>query len=516
MAERVHKSLLNAKVGIIFYFTSIIMTFFSRRIFLDNLGADFIGLTGTISSILGFLNITEVGIATSIGYFLYKPLANRDQDTINEIVSLFGWLYRIVGTIILCGGIIISLFFPFVFSNSGMPLGIIFFMTYSFLGSDVIGYYFNYRHILLDSDQKTYKYTIWIQTGGIVKTIVQILLAYYYKNYYIFVGVEFVFCLFICWAVNYVIDKEYPWLQSDKSKGKLILKRYPEILKKTKQVFIHRMKNFFLSKSDEILVFAFESLRMVTCFGNYMMIVGRLTGLFNTVFTGMNASIGNLVAEGNQRNIRKVFWEFATFRYWITGIFIIVLTFIINPFIGWWLGPQYILKDHIVFLVLLNMYIMLTRPSVDLFINAYGLYDDVWAAYTEGAINLIITLVIGYFYGLIGILLGKTISMILLVVIWKPYFLYRHGFKQHVAKYWRHIIIHYLILLLCLAGNYFLALALSQKAEFTLISILLYAICISLPIIVLYTVFVYLFTPGMKDLGNRVPVISKIQNKLLR
>ena len=276
------------------------------------------------------------------------------------------------------------------------------------------------------------------------------------------------------------------------------------------------MKNFFLSKSDEILVFAFESLRMVTCFGNYMMIVGRLTGLFNTVFTGMNACIGNLVAEGNQRNIRKVFWEFATFRYWITGIFIIVLTFIINPFIGWWLGPQYILKDHIVFLVLLNMYIMLTRPSVDLFINAYGLYDDVWAAYTEGAINLIITLVIGYFYGLIGILLGKTISMILLVVIWKPYFLYRHGFKQHVAKYWRHIIIHYLILLLCLAGNYFLALALSQKAEFTLISILLYAICISLPIIILYTVFVYLFTPGMKDLGNRVPVISKIQNKLLR
>ena len=116
MAERVHKSLLNAKVGIIFYFTSIIMTFFSRRIFLDNLGADFIGLTGTISSILGFLNITEVGIATSIGYFLYKPLANRDQDTINEIVSLFGWLYRIVGTIILCGGIIVSLLFPLIFA----------------------------------------------------------------------------------------------------------------------------------------------------------------------------------------------------------------------------------------------------------------------------------------------------------------------------------------------------------------------------------------------------------------
>ena len=514
MADRVHKSLMNAKVGIVFYFISIIMTFFSRRIFLDNLGVDFIGLTGTISSILGFLNITEVGIATSIGYFLYKPLAEKDQNKINEIVSLFGWLYRIVGTIILCGGIILSLFFPLIFSNSGMPLGIIFFTTYSFLGSDVMGYYLNYRHILLDSDQKTYKYTIWVQTGGIFKTVAQIFLAYYLKNYYVWVGVEFIFCLFICWAVNYVIDREYPWLQSDKSKGKYILKHYPEILKKTKQVFIHRMKNFFLSKSDEILVFAFESLRMVTCFGNYMMIVGRLTGLFNTVFTGMNASIGNLVAEDDKWNIKKVFWEFATFRYWITGIFIIVLAFLINPFISWWLGPQYILKNHIVFLILLNMYIMLTRPSIDLFINAYGLYGDVWAAYAEGIINLTITLVVGYFYGLVGILLGKTISMILLVVIWKPYFLYKNGFNKNVFTYWRNIIVHYFLLLLCLGGNYFLTLIFSWKVNPTFTGILLYIICITLPIILLYTILVYFLTPGMKDLGNRVPFISRIQNRL--
>lgn len=49
MAEesRVKKSLLNARVNLIFYFLTLILSFFSRKIFLDCLGADFVGLTTT-------------------------------------------------------------------------------------------------------------------------------------------------------------------------------------------------------------------------------------------------------------------------------------------------------------------------------------------------------------------------------------------------------------------------------------------------------------------------------------
>ena len=52
-------------------------------------------------------------------------------------------------------------------------------------------------------------------------------------------------------------------------------------------------------------------------------------------------------SDENKENIQKVFWEYLTFRYWTTGIFIIALAFLINPIIGWWVGPQYILKNHI-------------------------------------------------------------------------------------------------------------------------------------------------------------------------
>lgn len=508
-SDRVHKTIMNAKVGFIFYFVSILLAFFSRNIFLKSLGDEFIGLSGTLNSILNFLNISEIGIGTCIAYFLYKPIEEHNEGKICEIVSLFGYLYRIVGTIILSGGIIVSAFFPLIFANSNVSYAIIFFTFYAFLIAHLIGYFINFRQILLDSDQKNYKISIWTQINTSIKTIVQIALTYHYKNPFLWVTIELLFSFISCWIINRVIDREYPWLKTDKSLGREILKKYPEILVKTKQIVIHRLKNFFLSKSDEILIFAFESLRMVAYYGNYVMIVGKLTALFNSVLIGMNASIGNLVAEGNKWNIRKVFWENLTFRYWTTGIFVIALAFLINPIIAWWVGPQYILEDHLVFLILLNMYIMLTRPAVDLFINAYGLYDDVWAAYAEGIINLAITLIVGYFYGLVGILLGKIISMLFLVIIWKPYYLYKRGFKESVATYWIHVFKHFAILFICLALCFTLTHTFQWHAEPTIGSILLFALCITLPAIVVFSVLLYLFVPGAKDLTHRIPYFRK-------
>lgn len=508
-SDRVHKTVMNAKVGFIFYFISLLLAFFSRRVFLDCLGDEFIGLAGTLGSILNFLNISEIGIGTCIAYFLYKPIADNNQDKICEIVSLFGYLYRIIGFIILIGALIISVFFPIIFKNENVSLGIVYFVFYAFLATYLLGYFINYRQILLDSDQKTYKITMWTQTGVTIATILQIIIAYRTHNPYLWAGIQILLSLFTCWVLNWVISREYPWLKTDKKRGREILKKYPEILVKAKQIFIHRMKNAFLSKTDEILIFAFESLQMVAHYGNYVMIVGKLTSLFNSVLTGMNASIGNLVAESNRDNTQKVFWEYLTFRYWITGTFIIALAFLFNPVIEWWLGSQYLLEYHIVFLILLNMYIMLTRPSIDLFINAYGLYDDVWAAYAEGAINLIITLIFGYLYGLIGILLGKVISMLFLVVIWKPYYLYTKGFMKPLSSYWLGVFKHYIILLISLILCKSLLYIFHWNTVPTIIGIMKSVFYFIIPIIFLYTILLYRSAPGAKDLARRIPFFKR-------
>ena len=99
--SRLHKSYLNARVNVFFYLVTLFISFFSRKIFLEKLGADFVGLTSTMQNLLGFLNLAELGIGASIGYVLYKPIFDGNRDRIKEIVSVLAYLYRNVGLLIL-------------------------------------------------------------------------------------------------------------------------------------------------------------------------------------------------------------------------------------------------------------------------------------------------------------------------------------------------------------------------------------------------------------------------------
>lgn len=445
MGERVHKSILNAEVNLLFYFLSLFLTFFSRKIFLDNLGAEFIGLTGTLNNILGYLNLSELGISACIGYFLFKPIQTNNRKEIQDILSLLGYLYNWIGGIIFVGAFIVSLFFPLIFSNAELSLGIIYFAFYSFLGSSLIGYFINYRQILLSADQKNYLVAIYYQSAKLVKLALQIFLAYHYKNLYVWVAVEFFFGIIGCIILNWKINKEYPWLKVNKSQGRQFLKQYPEIIVKTKQVFIHKIKDFVLVKSDELFIFLFVSLKMVAYYGNYMIIISKLISMFSAVTGSVGASVGNLVAEGNKERMLKVFWEYTTIQHTIAAILSFSLYTLLEPFVAHWLGSEYIMDNRILILLVIYIYITNSRNSVDSFNYAHGMYADVWSAWAELIINISVTIICGLKWGIIGILLGKIASLIPIVVLWKPYYLFTSGFKEPVSFYWKGVIRNYAI-----------------------------------------------------------------------
>lgn len=453
MGERVHKSMLNAEVNLLFYFLSLFLAFFSRKTFLNCLGTEFIGLTGTLSNILGYLNIAELGIGSCISFFLYKPLQSENHASINEILSVFGYLYRIIGFIILGSGVVISLFFPIIFNHIELGLGIVYFAFFSFLGSSLIGYFINYRQILLSADQKNYLVAIYFQSANLIKLAIQIFLALYFRNVYFWVFVEFLFGVIGCIVLNWKINKEYPWLRTNKKRGTYLLKKYPDILINTRQIFIHKIKDFVLRKSDEIFVFAFVSLNMVAFYGNYMMIINKITLLFHSVLESVNAGIGNLVAENDKKKTMNVFWELMTIRHFVAGMLCYCIYHFTESFITLWLGKEYILDHRILVLLVIFVYITNSRGVVDAFNHAHGLYADVWSAWAELIINISITIIGGIHWGIIGILLGKIVSIFLIVIFWKPFYLFNSGFKLSVSQYWNGAIRYYIIFAIAFIGG---------------------------------------------------------------
>lgn len=506
MADRVHKSILNAEVNLIFYFLSLFLAFFSRKIFLDCLGDEFIGLTGTLGNILGYLNLAELGIGSCISFFLYKPLQSNNQQEIQELLSVIGYLYRWIGLVIFACSVIISLFFPLMFANEALGLGIVYFAFYSFLGSSLIGYFINYREVLLSADQKNYLVAIYFQSANIVKIALQIFLAYTYKNLYLWVAIEFVFGILGSIILNWKINKEYPWLKTDKSKGKSLLKKHPGILTNTRQIFIHQIKDFILSKSDELFVFIFVSLKMVAYYGNYIMIISKVSLLFKSALDGVNAGIGNLVAEGHKPHMLKVFWELMTIRHFVAGVICFSIFFFIEPFISLWLGSEYILDNRILILLCIYIYLSNSRGVVDAFNHAYGLYADVWSAWTELIINVSVTIIAGIHYGIIGILLGKLISVGFIVILWKPYYLFSSGFKIPISIYWNGNIRYYLIFALSFITGYHINRVIPINPYTSFYSWIEYS-AISIALYLIINIMLLLcFTKGAQDCVKRIKI----------
>lgn len=494
--SRVKKSLLNARVNLIFYFLTLALSFFSRKIFLDCLGADFVGLTGTLQNLLGFLNLAELGIGSAIGYVLYKPLFDHDEAKINEIISVFGYLYRWIGRIILGAGCILACFLPLIFPDTQFELGIIFFAYFAFLASSLIGYFANYKQTLLGADQKNYVVTAYFQTATIVKTLIQMASAYYTGSYYLWVVIELVFGVIYSFILNWKINQVYPWLKSEVKQGKLLFKKYPEVMKYTKQLFVHQISSFFQYQTTPFFVYTFVSLQTVAFYGNYTIITDKVFQLMNTVMGSTMAGVGNLIAEGNNNKIKNIFWELMFIRFWTAGAIIFCLYFLIDPFIILWIGERYLLPKTILLLILARIFLQLTNDTLGEFIYGYGLFSDIWAPIVQCSLFVTIAIIGGSKSGLEGILLAAIISLFMIRGIWKPYFLYKKGFRLPVWKYWINYIKYLCILLLSFyIAHEIVSHIINLDSNLNLIELILYAIsnfvCYTITSIILYLLFTH-------------------------
>lgn len=482
--SRTANSIRNVKIAIIFYFFSLILQFFSRKFFLDYLGSEVLGLNTTAQNLLGFLNLAELGIGNAVAYNLYKPLYNKDYNAINAIVSIQGWLYRRIAYIVLIGACILMFFFPIVFSKAKVPMWYAYGAFIVLLIGSLLGYFFNYKQIVLSADQKQYKITLSVEGVKLIKVFCQILAIRFLNNQYLWwLGIEVLMALITTCVLNLTIKQEYPWLKPRIVDGGKIKYLYPEVIVKTKQIFFHKIGSFALSQTSSLIIYAYTSLTLVAIYGNYMLIISGVTLLSNSLLNGISAGVGNLVAEGNRQHIKSIFWEITVLRMWIASIICFGIYMLGDSFITLWVGENYIMSHSAFMILIMICFINLTRTN-DTFLSAYGLFQDIWSPIIEVILNLGLSILLGYYYSITGILAGVLISLLLVICTWKPYFLYKYGFKESILEY---IILYFKYIIGLLASiviSYFIIKTFIPISEDNFLHLFFYA----LQIIVLYSI----------------------------
>ena len=502
---RTKNSIRNSVVAVLFQVIALTIGFFSRKIFIDYLGTEVLGLSSTASSLLGFLNLAELGIGSAIAVTLYKPLFEKDKETIKEIIAMQGWLYRNIALFIIGGSAILMCFFPLIFAKMELPLWYAY-VTYSvFLFSSVLGYFVNYKMVLLSADQKEYKIQLGVRIVSISKLILQAISVRFFSQPYIWwISLEFVSAIVNSFVINKIVYKNCPYLKEEVIHPGKLRHKFPDVVTKVKQLMFHKIGGFVLGQTSPIIIYAYTSLTMVALYGNYLIITHNLSLLLVAMFSGLGASVGNMLVEGNRTLILKVFKELFTSRFLAVATCSICTWLLAEPFITVWLGAEYLLDKTTLLMIIVIFYISTMRLVVDTFLNSYGLFRDIWAPIVESILNLGCSIGLGYFYGLHGILGGVIISQVLVVFMWKPYFLFSQGLREPISAY----IVLYLKHLVVGGVCYYVVQAIGSLLPVNptcgVWHFLLYAVIIFSCCLFLLGGMLYVFEPGMRSFLKRM------------
>lgn len=481
------------------------LQFYSRKIFLEYLGNEILGLNSTAQNLLQFLNIAELGIGTAVSFTLFKPLHDKDETKINEIVTLQGMLYKRIGLLVLFGGIILMLFFPLIYSKIQLPLWYAYASFSVFLLNSLLSYFVNYQQIVLTANQEDYKIQLCYKPIQFTKILLQILVVIYLKDGYIWwLILEVTGGIFSAFTLRYVTFKSHKYLVKIKRSFKSLSAQYHDFTVKIKQLFVHKISSFALAESSPLIIYAYLDLTIVTYYINYQLIFSGVRLFLNAVFNSIGAGIGNLVVSEPKEHILRVFDELFAVRFWSASIICFCLWNLTEPFISLWIGGNYLLGKGTLILMILIVFLGIIRGAVESFIYAYGLYSDIWAAGAEAIINIGGSIIFGYFFGLNGILIGVVLSLLTIIMGWKPYFLFSRELKGYFKKYHFKFIKNILVTIpIWILAQYIINLL---KLKYSLDILYFTAGCIItlLIITVLLSIDLYIFSSGFRDFCKRI------------
>lgn len=434
MTDRTDKSIRNIKYALIGQILNQITTFIARAIFLNILGTIFLGIDGVFGNILNILSLAELGIGPALIFALYEPLVKNDKEKIKQIMHLYKISYVTIGVIIILGGLLFSPFLGY-FINESVPNTNLFIAFMLFVLTTAVTYFYSYKSSLLIADQKRYIVVKYQFTFSLLITIIQTIVLWITKDYILYLITRLIITFIEHFALYKKSDKVYPYL-CEPIKGKLDVDTKNSITKNIKAVVIHKIGAVMIFSTDNLIISRMLGVVIVGIYSNYVLITAALKSLIGQVFYSLVATVGNLRVSESKERAMEIFDVVYFLGFWIFGFCCICLVCLFNPFISLFFGNDLIFNMPIVLAIVFSFYLTSMRSPVTTFKEAYGLYwQNRFVPIFEITINLVTSVILCYYFGLIGVFIGTIISTLTTCFWIEPYVLFKHGFDKSFYSY---------------------------------------------------------------------------------
>ena len=439
------------------------LQFFSRTVFVLQLGREYLGITGLFSDIMLILGLANFRIPEAIVLSMYKPLSDGNTEKVLALFNFYRKAFVFIRIAILLLGLILIPVLPFLIKDppdipENFTIIYLFFLTQL-----IVSYLVIHKRSIIFADQKNYIINIYIKLFHYIQIIVQIIVLLILRNFYLFLLVEAFLTILMNFLISIKADKMYPFIK-EKCTYKLSKDDITEFFTNTKSMFFYGLGSVALIGIDSILVSSIVGIGILGLCSNYMLIINSVKALIDQVMTGFTASIGNLNTEKNIEATENVFNQVNFIVFIVSAFFAINLAVSLSPLITIWLGDSFLISQTIVISLTLRFYVMGTQYTTFTFRSTLGLLKKLkYIPLLTAFINIVLSIIMGHFFGVAGIFFASSIAVFFFTIMPEAFLLYKNIFSKSSILFF----IRYYGFLIFMTVNYLITSYLLEQIEFS-------------------------------------------------
>lgn len=485
--SRTENSKKNVLIGLFNKIVLLLLAFVNRRFFLQYIGAEYLGINGLFTEILGMLSLADLGFGTAMAYSFYKPIAENDEEKLCQLITFYRKVYT---TIAIAVAVLGMAFVPFLryIVNTEVEIQNLELYYIIFLANTVFSYLFAYKGAIIGASQKQYivsKYGIYF---NVFKTISQFLVVVFLHSYTVYISINIIITIANNLLVSYKANQLYPIIREKKELPK---EEKKSIFSNLGSVFLYKIAGVLLNSTDNTLISIVCGTVFVGYYSNYNTITTNVTAFITIIFTSLTPSIGNLIVAGQHSQRLKIFKVMQMVSFWLATVCSLELYFLMNPFIEEiWLGTdKYLFNQFTVLAIIINFYLSTTLQPLWSYREATGLYRRTrFVMLVTAGVNIVFSVILGKWLGVGGIIFASFIAKISTYVWYEPLILFKEYFNESAFYYYKIQIVNAIIACLCL---FVLGYIISFVNIHGFIGLLLKALIIGLLITIVYFIKYY-------------------------
>ena len=425
-----------AWIGILCNFLSIGSMFVYRKLVLKMLPVQYVGIDGLFKNLFRVLSILDIGASTTAVYFLYQPIQQNDIEKIRKLLAFFRRIFRLIGIVILLVGLVVIPFLKYMIKDlSEVPPDVDFRLVYLILLLNLsLSYFFSYRFLFSDADQRQYILILTETIGILVEYTLGLSVLYMTGNYVLMVAAGNVAKIVIrALFSRYVLQNSLIFFEKAEE---LDVQEKKRILYKMAGNLPHNIGSAVAGNTDQIILTRVVGLSASGFYSNYAVVFSGMITLMEKVFGGVSSSVGNKIASLSKKEVYEQFKKLQFLNGWIIGVTSICIYVLIEWFIELWIGEQYLLSSLVRIVVTANYFLSGMRITNVRYVGSAGLFDkDRLRPLIEIVINLVTSVLLAKRYGISGVFMGTIISQLCTAAWREPYILHRYYFKRKMSDY---------------------------------------------------------------------------------